>query len=128
MPSPSETPPGARPTLLLVGPSWIGHLAAITGLDWPLGDVGECLVQVGERLESASCAEPHDLQRIAVGHDDVGLRHHEGEVDEDHPQQPLQVDGALAEGALDEHPDEADQRGDRQAGAQPGQEEDQCVE
>ena len=42
-------------------------LRPITDLDWPLGDVGECLVQVGEQVVSVSCSEPHDLQRIAVG-------------------------------------------------------------
>jgi len=42
-------------------------LIPITELDWPLGDVGSCLVQVRDLVEPVSCAEPHDLQRIAVG-------------------------------------------------------------
>jgi len=42
-------------------------LVTITDLDWPLGEVGECLVQVGEQLEPVSCSEPHDVQRISVG-------------------------------------------------------------
>ena len=42
-------------------------LTPITDLDWPLGEVGVCLVQVADRLDAVSCAEPHDLQRIAVG-------------------------------------------------------------
>jgi len=42
-------------------------LTPIAGLDWPLGDVGECLVQVEHRLTVVPCSEPHDLQRIAVG-------------------------------------------------------------
>ena len=43
------------------------ELTPITELDWPLGDVGECLVQIGERLDPVPCAEPHDLQRLSVG-------------------------------------------------------------
>lgn len=41
-------------------------LTTITELDWPVGDVGECLVQVDDRLDTVSCEEPHDLQRVAV--------------------------------------------------------------
>lgn len=36
---------------------------------WPLGAIGECLVQVADvdRLQVVDCASPHDLQRFAVG-------------------------------------------------------------
>jgi hypothetical protein len=44
-----------------VGPTAIADLA------WPVGDVGVCLVQRGEALDAVPCAQPHDLQRIAVG-------------------------------------------------------------
>lgn len=39
----------------------------IRELVWPIGDVGECLVQRGDTLDRVDCDEPHDLQRIAVG-------------------------------------------------------------
>ena len=46
-------------------------LAAIDGPDvtWPIGAIGECLVQVDgiDRLQSTDCGQPHDLQRFAVG-------------------------------------------------------------
>ena len=42
-------------------------LTDVRELDWPDGDVGECLVQRDEVLGAVSCDEPHDLQRIAVG-------------------------------------------------------------
>jgi hypothetical protein len=42
-------------------------LAAIAGLEWPFGAVGDCLVQVGTELEAVPCGDPHDLQRIAIG-------------------------------------------------------------
>ena len=43
-----------------------GGLGEITDLDWPFGDIGECLLQVGERLDAVACDRPHDLQRTAV--------------------------------------------------------------
>ena len=41
---------------------------------WPLGAIGECLVQVDgvEQLQPVGCDEPHDLQRFAVGALDEG--------------------------------------------------------
>lgn len=42
-------------------------LTPITELDWPVGDVGECLVQVGDELVAVPCDGAHDLQRIATG-------------------------------------------------------------
>lgn len=42
-------------------------LTTITDLAWPLGDLGDCLAQVADDLETVPCSEPHDLQRIAVG-------------------------------------------------------------
>ena len=46
-------------------------LVPITELDWPVGDVGECLVQRADRLDPTPCGDPHDLQRIASGSLDV---------------------------------------------------------
>jgi hypothetical protein len=39
------------------------------GLVWPLGAIGECLVQLDgdDTLRPVDCSEPHDLQRFAVG-------------------------------------------------------------
>jgi serine/threonine protein kinase len=42
-------------------------LTDVRELDWPDGDVGECLVQRAEILDVVGCDQPHDLQRIAVG-------------------------------------------------------------
>ena len=47
------------------------ELVDVRELEWPTGDVGECLVQLGDALVVVGCAEPHDLQRIAVGTLDV---------------------------------------------------------
>ncbi|MDW3215460.1 MAG: serine/threonine-protein kinase [Ilumatobacteraceae bacterium] len=53
-----------------VGVTFVERPAGLTdvrALDWPFGDVGECLVQRDERLDPVGCDAPHDLQRIAVG-------------------------------------------------------------
>ena len=44
-------------------------LAALAELTWPLGAIGECLVQVDgvDTLRPVDCGQPHDLQRFAVG-------------------------------------------------------------
>lgn len=42
-------------------------LPDVREIDWPTGDVGECLVQRDDTLETVGCDEPHDLQRVAVG-------------------------------------------------------------
>ncbi len=44
-------------------------LPPLDGLAWDVGDVGDCLVQVAgeDTLALVDCAEPHDLQRIALG-------------------------------------------------------------
>jgi eukaryotic-like serine/threonine-protein kinase len=42
-------------------------LVDVRDLDWPTGDVRECLVQRDDALVAVDCSEPHDLQRIAVG-------------------------------------------------------------
>jgi len=56
---------GDGPTIELVDrPS---GLADVRDLVWPIGDVGECLVQRDETLEPVACSEAHDLQRFAVG-------------------------------------------------------------
>ena len=41
---------------------------------WPLGAIGECLVQIEgvDTLQSVDCGEPHDLRRFAVGALDEG--------------------------------------------------------
>jgi len=41
-------------------------LIDVRRLDWPEGDVGECLVQRDDTLDVVDCDEPHDLQRVAV--------------------------------------------------------------
>jgi hypothetical protein len=41
-------------------------LIDVRRLDWPEGDVGECLVQRDDTLDVVGCDEPHDLQRVAV--------------------------------------------------------------
>lgn len=41
-------------------------LSTITDLDWPVGELGECLVQVDRALAPIACDRAHDLQRIAV--------------------------------------------------------------
>ena len=47
-------------------------LVELTLVEWPVGPVGECLVQTAESdsLAAVDCAAPHDLQRVAGG--DVG--------------------------------------------------------
>lgn len=42
-------------------------LTDVRALDWPTGDVRECLVQRDDTLDPVGCGEPHDLQRVAVG-------------------------------------------------------------
>lgn len=44
-------------------------LAPLVGATWPLGEIGECLVQVAGEvdLRPIDCARPHDLQRFAAG-------------------------------------------------------------
>jgi serine/threonine protein kinase len=42
-------------------------LVDIREVDWPIGDVGECLIQRDDALEPVGCADAHDLQRFAVG-------------------------------------------------------------
>ena len=42
-------------------------LPDVRELEWPTGDVGECLVQRDTTLAAVGCDEPHDLQRVAVG-------------------------------------------------------------
>jgi serine/threonine protein kinase len=44
-------------------------LVELTLVAWPLGAVGECLVQtaVSSELTAIDCSAPHDLQRIAAG-------------------------------------------------------------
>ena len=58
-------------------------LVDVRDLDWPIGDVGDCLVQRDDALVTIGCAEPHDLQRIAVGTLDVaaGAPYDEAEVE-----------------------------------------------
>jgi hypothetical protein len=42
-------------------------LTEIRDLEWPIGEVGDCLRQTGDVLETVACDVPHDLQRFAVG-------------------------------------------------------------
>ncbi len=44
-------------------------LVDVIETEWPLGLIGECLVQSAARavLDTVDCAEPHDLQRVGVG-------------------------------------------------------------
>ncbi len=42
-------------------------LTDIRDLEWPIGEIGECLRQTGDALETVACDVPHDLQRFAVG-------------------------------------------------------------
>lgn len=44
-------------------------LSDVTGLEWPFGPTGACLVQEAdaELLVTVPCEQPHDLQRIAAG-------------------------------------------------------------
>jgi serine/threonine protein kinase len=43
-------------------------------IEWPFGDVGECLVQLAgfAVLQPVACSQPHDLQRYAVGRLEAG--------------------------------------------------------
>jgi hypothetical protein len=61
-----DTGNATRPLTLVDRPT---GLAALAELTWPLGAIGECLVQVDgvDTLRPVDCGEPHDLQRFAVG-------------------------------------------------------------
>lgn len=60
-------------TLDVGGPQIVERPTGMVAIDdpsieWPFGDVGECLVQQPERmvLAAVACSRPHDLQRYAV--------------------------------------------------------------
>ena len=55
-------------------PELVERPDGLTDLDdpavvWPLGAIGECLVQIDgvDTLQSVDCGEPHDLRRYAIG-------------------------------------------------------------
>ena len=70
VPTASATSATGRPD----APTIVERPGGLVALDdpsvvWPLGAIGECLVQVddADTLQPVDCDEPHDLQRFAVG-------------------------------------------------------------
>lgn len=65
-PDPDDPAPPTTGVTIVARPA---DLPSLDQLRWPFGPVGECLVQQPGAAELAvvDCAEPHDLQRFAVG-------------------------------------------------------------
>jgi hypothetical protein len=64
----TAAPTGPEPPVIVDRPEGLVALDD-PAVAWPLGAIGECLVQVDgvETLQPVDCDEPHDLQRFAVG-------------------------------------------------------------
>lgn len=62
----ASSAPESADVTLVERPDGLVDLAEVV---WPLGSIGECLVQAPDvdRLQAVDCDEPHDLQRYAVG-------------------------------------------------------------
>ena len=73
VPSTTTAPIESDPPEIVARPEGLADLDGPT-MVWPLGAIGECLVQIDgiDTLQSVDCGEPHDLRRYAVGALDDG--------------------------------------------------------